>query len=64
MPIWFCRECKRAFHQESMLPGWNGLWCPNCVWNEVVPAAALEGSGTAAHPDPSSAEGALPAGRS
>jgi hypothetical protein len=21
-----------------MLPGWNGLWCPNCVWNNVLPA--------------------------
>lgn len=19
-----------------MLPGWNGLWCPNCVWNAVT----------------------------
>lgn len=44
MAIWFCRECKRAFHQEAMLPGWNGLWCPNCVWNEVVPATAAEGA--------------------
>jgi hypothetical protein len=40
MSIWFCRECKRAFHQDHMLPGWNGLWCPNCVWNEVVPATS------------------------
>jgi hypothetical protein len=38
MSLWYCRECKRDHPEESMLPGWNGLWCPNCIWNEVSPA--------------------------
>jgi len=63
MPIWFCRECKRAFHQDSMLPGWNGLWCPNCVWNEVVPATALEAPGTAATLELRAADAGPPAAR-
>jgi hypothetical protein len=36
MSLWYCRECKRAHSEEQMLPGWNGLWCPNCIWNEVT----------------------------
>lgn len=39
MAHWFCNECKRARPEEQMLPGWNGVWCPNCVWNEVMPVA-------------------------
>jgi hypothetical protein len=38
MSLWFCRECKQAHPEERMLPGWNGLWCPNCIWNEVSEA--------------------------
>jgi hypothetical protein len=63
MSIWFCRECKRAFHQEHMLPGWNGLWCPNCLWNEVVPAQALAVAGAPASATPGGADAALPAER-
>lgn len=41
-----------------MLPGWNGLWCPNCVWNEVVPAAALgDGNGAVIRDLPASDAG-------
>src|SRR5262249_40013570 len=40
MTHWFCRECKRTHREEQMLPGWNGLWCPNCVWSDVTPAPA------------------------
>lgn len=28
-----------------MLRGWNGLWCPNCVWDEVVPVSAAAAAG-------------------
>jgi hypothetical protein len=40
MAQWYCRECKRSRPQEQMLPGWNGPWCPNCVWNDVAPLPA------------------------
>jgi hypothetical protein len=50
MAHWFCRECKRTHREEQMLPGWNGLWCPNCVWSDVTPAAGA-GSPTATGPD-------------
>lgn len=43
MDHWYCRECRTARPEEQMLRGWTGLWCPNCVWDEVerVSAAAV-----------------------
>src|ERR1051326_1913137 len=49
MVHWYCRECKRSRPEEQMLCGWNGLRCPNCVWNDVIPEAG-SGFGRAGPP--------------
>jgi hypothetical protein len=61
MDHWYCRECRTARPEKQMLRGWNGLWCPNCVWDEVVLVSV---AAECAAPGGASAVGArLPSGR-
>jgi hypothetical protein len=47
MTHWYCKECKTTRPEHQMLSGWNGVWCPNCMWNEVSP---IRDSGAGLHP--------------
>jgi hypothetical protein len=40
MTYWYCRECRTVYSEAQMLPGWDGWWCSNCIWNDVQELSA------------------------